>query len=231
MEPTMNPEKILLVIRDVKIEKEIDKSFTKANFTVLSTKDMLEAIGILKSENPSAFLLDAEMANANIVEINRVMNDTSRRTALIVLSKSHRPADRIRALDEGADECLGLSDELDELVAKVKALIRRIHLLDNTPHNIKIKDIEINIDTHEVFKAGTPLDLTYTQFRLLYLLVTHRETIFSRDEILEKVWGENVYVTDRTVDVHVKRLREKLGEKMQPSRYIQTIHGLGYRFA
>jgi DNA-binding response OmpR family regulator len=104
-------------------------------------------------------------------------------------------------------------------------------MLDGTPRNIKIKDIEINIDTHEVFKSGTPLDLTYTQFRLLYLLVTHRDTIFSRDEILEKVWGENVYVTDRTVDVHVKRLREKLGEKMQPSRYIQTIHGLGYRFA
>jgi DNA-binding response OmpR family regulator len=104
-------------------------------------------------------------------------------------------------------------------------------MLDRFPRNIKIKDIEINVDTHEVFKAGTPLDLTYTQFRLLYLLATHRETIFSRDEILEKVWGENVYVTDRTVDVHVKRLREKLGEKMQPSRYIQTIHGLGYRFA
>jgi DNA-binding response OmpR family regulator len=103
--------------------------------------------------------------------------------------------------------------------------------LDNSPRNIKIKDIEINIETHEVLKGGKQLDLTYTQFRLLYLLVTHCDTIFSRDEILEKVWGENVHVTDRTVDVHVKRLREKLGEKTQPSRYIQTIHGLGYRFA
>jgi DNA-binding response OmpR family regulator len=231
MDAPMNAEKILLATRDVKIEKEIEKCFTKANFRVLSAKDVLDAIVLLKSENPGAFLLDAEMANANIVEINRVMNDTSRQTALVVLSRNRRPEDRIKALDEGADEYLGLSEELGELVAKVKALIRRIHLIDNTPRNIRVKDIEINIDTHEVFKSGTPLDLTYTQFRLLYLLVTHRETIFSRDEILEKVWGENVYVTDRTVDVHVKRLREKLGEKMQPSRYIQTIHGLGYRFA
>ena len=227
----MNKDKILLVTQNVKIEKEIDKCFTNANFSVLSARDVPDAVGILKSENPAALLLDAEMANANIVEINRVMNETSRQTALVVLSKNKRPAERIKALDEGADECLGLSEELDELLAKVKALVRRIHMLDQFPRNIKIKDIEINVDTHEVFKAGTPLDLTYTQFRLLYLLVTHRETIFSRDEILEKVWGENVYVTDRTVDVHVKRLREKLGEKMQPSRYIQTIHGLGYRFA
>lgn len=227
----MNTEKILLATQNSKVEKEIEKCFSKANFDVLSARDVLDAINILKKESPSAFLLDAELANANVAEINRVMNDASRKTALVVLSRNQRSADRIKALDEGADECLGQSEAMDELVAKVKALIRRMHLLDNAPRNIKIKDIEINIDSHEVFKAGTPLDLTYTQFRLLYLLVTHRDTIFSRDEILEKVWGENVYVTDRTVDVHVKRLREKLGEKTQPSRYIQTIHGLGYRFA
>ena len=93
-----------------------------------------------------------------------------------------------------------------------------------------IKDISINLDTHEVRKDGKLLDMTYTQFRLLYLLASHRDYVFSRDEILDKVWGENTYVTNRTVDVHVKRLREKLGENRQPSKYIQTIHGLGYRF-
>jgi DNA-binding response OmpR family regulator len=224
-------EKILVATRNAKIEKDIEKCFAKANFEVISTQDLLDAIAILKKESPCAFLLDSEMANAGIAEINRVMHDASRKTALIVLSKNRKPADRIRALEEGADECLGQSEEFEELVAKVKALIRRINLLDNIPRNIQIKDIEINIDTQEVTKGGKQLDLTYTQFRLLYLLVTHRDTIFSRDEILEKVWGENVHVTDRTVDVHVKRLREKLGEKTQPSRYIQTIHGLGYRFA
>jgi len=224
-------EKILVATQNTKIEKEIEKCFAKANFEVISTQDVLDAIAILKKESPCAFLLDSEMDNASIAEINRVMHDASRRTALVVLSKNRKPADRIRALEEGADECLGQSDEFEELVAKVKALIRRINLLDNSPRNIKIKDIEINIETHEVTKGGKQLDLTYTQFRLLYLLVTHCDTIFSRDEILEKVWGENVHVTDRTVDVHVKRLREKLGEKTQPSRYIQTIHGLGYRFA
>jgi DNA-binding response OmpR family regulator len=231
MDVQMNIEKILVATQNAKIEKEIERCFKKANFDVISTEDVLDAIAFLRKESPSAFLLDSEMANVNIAEINRVMQDSSRKTALVVLSKNRKPADRIKALEEGADECLGQSEEFEELVAKVKALIRRSNLLDNSPRNIKIKDIEINIDTHEVTKGGRPLDLTYTQFRLLYLLVTHRDTIFSREEILDKVWGENVYVTDRTVDVHVKRLREKLGEKTQPSRYIQTIHGLGYRFA
>ena len=91
--------------------------------------------------------------------------------------------------------------------------------------------IEINLDTHEVRKGNNRIDLTYTQFKILYLLASRRDYVFTRDEILNKVWGKNIYVTDRTVDVHVKRLREKLGENGQPLKYILTIHGLGYRFA
>jgi DNA-binding response OmpR family regulator len=75
------------------------------------------------------------------------------------------------------------------------------------------------------------IDLTYTQFKLLFLLASHRDYVFTREEILNFVWGEKTFVTDRTVDVHVKRLREKLGEDKQPLKYILTIHGLGYRFA
>ena len=93
-----------------------------------------------------------------------------------------------------------------------------------------VKDISIDLDTHEVRKENKLIDMTYTQFKLLYLLASRRDYVFSRDEILNKVWGENAYVTNRTVDVHVKRLREKLGEQNKKSKYIQTIHGLGYRF-
>jgi two-component system phosphate regulon response regulator PhoB len=231
MDAKMNDQKLLLATQDPQTEKEINKSFSGFNFRVLSIRDIQEAMNFLKKENPSAFLVDWEMAQDHIAEINRIVQESSRKTALVVLSKNGKSIERIQALNAGADECLSQTEEYGELVAKVKALIRRIDMVDNAPSRITIKDIEINLSTHEVYKAGKPIDLTYTQFKLLYLLVTHRDTIFSRDEILEKVWGENVYVTDRTVDVHVKRLREKLGEKKHPSRYIQTIHGLGYRFA
>jgi DNA-binding response OmpR family regulator len=231
MDTAMSVQKILLTTQNSHVEKEIKKSFSGASFSVRSIQDILEAMDLLKKENPRAFLVDWELIHDNMSEINRIVQESNRKTALVVISKNRKTAERIQALDEGADEYLCHAEKYEELVAKVKALIRRIDMVDSAPNRIIIKDIEINLDTHEVLKAGKSIDLTYTQFKLLYLLVTHRDTIFSRDEILEKIWGENVYVTDRTVDVHVKRLREKLGEQRHTSRYIQTIHGMGYRFA
>jgi DNA-binding response OmpR family regulator len=222
---------ILITTLTETTEKDLEHSFSAAGFVVSHARDVVEAMHCLRRQNPRALLIDWDLYQPMAGDINRVLQDACKKTALVVLSRQSKPLERIHALEEGADDYLGQSEGFDELVAKVKALIRRIDRVDHTPRIIRIKDIEIHLDSHEVFQAGKPVDLTYTQFRLLYLLVTHRETVFSREEILEKVWGENVYVTDRTVDVHVKRLREKLGEKSHPSRYIQTIHGLGYRFA
>ncbi len=227
----MTAPKVLVATPDASVAKEIERHFTSAGFRVVSIPPDQDALPILKKENPRAFVIDYAAAQGKIGEINRMLQETNRKTALVVLTGSRKSSDRINALENGADECQAGTEALEELVAKVKALIRRIDLVDTSPNTIQIKDIEINLETHEVMKNGKPVDLTYTQFKLLYLLITHRDTIFSREEILGKVWGENVYVTDRTVDVHVKRLREKLGEKTNPSRYIQTIHGLGYRFA
>jgi DNA-binding response OmpR family regulator len=227
----MTAPKVLIATPDVSVEREIERHFSSAGFRVVTVPPDQDALPFLKKENPRAFVVDWVTAQGKLGEINRLLQETNRKTALVVLTGSRKAAERISALENGADECLAGTEAFEELVAKVKALIRRIDLVDTSPNTIQIRDIEINLETHEVTKNGRPVDLTYTQFKLLYLLVTHRDTIFSREEILEKVWGENVYVTDRTVDVHVKRLREKLGEKTHPSRYIQTIHGLGYRFA
>ncbi|MDM7926274.1 MAG: response regulator transcription factor [bacterium] len=223
--------KVLVATPDLSVQQEIERHFSSAGFRVVTVPPDQDALPVLKKENPRAFVVDYAATHGKIDEINRLLRETNRKTALVVLTGSRKSSDRISALENGADECLSGTEAFEELVAKVKALIRRIDLVDTSPNTIQIKDIEINLETHEVMKNGRPVDLTYTQFKLLYLLVTHRDTIFSREEILGKVWGENVYVTDRTVDVHVKRLREKLGEKTNPSRYIQTIHGMGYRFA
>jgi len=163
-------------------------------------------------------------------EFGRLLRNQCRKTALVLISGSRKLMDRIHALEDGADEYFTPESETDELVAKVRAIIRRISMVNATPRSLTIRDIIINLDTHEVKKAGKLIDLTYTQFKLLYLLASQRDSVFSRQDILSKVWGENAFVNDRTVDVHVKRLREKLGENNQPSKYIQTIHGLGYRF-
>lgn len=227
----MDTKRILLLISHNKIGDSIEKAFLDAQYEVIRTDNHSHAISILESQQPNAVLIDWDKANGAVTEISRVVKEKCQKTAMVLISKNKRMDERVQAIEEGADDCLLLSQEIDELVAKVRALIRRIDLIDNHSRVINIKDIQINLDTHEVLKSGKPVDLTYTQFKILYLLVSRRDYIFSRNEILDKVWGDNVFVTNRTVDVHVKRLREKLGEGKLPSSYIQTIHGMGYRFA
>ena len=227
----MGIKKILILVQDSKVGDKIEQAFYRSEFDVLRTDDPNHAVRLLLKENPHAMIVDWDLANGSLDNIKEVMRENCRKTALILLAKHKKTEDRIHALEEGADACISQPPEIEELLAKVKALVRRIEMVDQAPKSIRIKDIEINLDTHEVKKNGKYVDLTYTQFKLLYLLASRREYVFSRDEILKTVWGENAYVTDRTVDVHVKRLREKLGELKHPSRYIQTIHGLGYRFA
>jgi DNA-binding response OmpR family regulator len=227
----MDSKKILLLISHNKIGDSIEKAFLEAQFDVIRTDTPENAIALIENQQPHAVLVDWDKANGTVKQIGSFIKENCRKTAMVLISKNKRLDERIQAIEDGADDCLLLPQEIEELVAKVRALIRRIDLVDNNSRMIKIKDIEINLDSHEVSKAGKAIDLTYTQFKILYLLVSRRDYVFSRNEILDKVWGDNVYVTSRTVDVHVKRLREKLGENKQPSRYIQTIHGMGYRFA
>ncbi|MBN2104207.1 response regulator transcription factor [bacterium] len=227
----MEGKKVLLMISNSVVGDRLEQAFYRASYEVLRTDNGKQAVHWLQTSTPQAMIVDWDIANGSVDEIRRLINDQFQKTALILLSENRPPEERIHALEEGADDCLSSYPAVDELVAKVNALIRRINLVDHTPRNLQIKDIQINLDTHEVRKSGKLIDLTYTQFKLLYLLASKRDYIFTRNEILDKVWGENAYVTDRTVDVHVKRLREKLGEDRLPSRYIQTIHGLGYRFA
>lgn len=226
----MDAKKILLLIGHSKIGDRIEGAFMRAHFNVIRTDDSNQMISLLKKENPVAMILDWDLTNGAMQEITRVIRENCRKTGLVLLSRSKKAEERIQVLEEGADDCLHQPPEIDELVAKVKALVRRIDLVDHAPRRIHVKDIAIDLDSHEVRKGNTLIDMTYTQFKLLHLLISKRDYVFSREEILNKVWGEHAYVTNRTVDVHVKRLREKLGEQKHHSEYIQTIHGLGYRF-
>ena len=226
----MGTNRIIILIPPSKIGDKIVGAFQQANFDVTRTDDAYQALDLLKSDSPQAMVVDWDLVNGTTKEISRIICENCKKTALVLLSKSKRAEERIQALEEGADDFFITPPEVGELIAKVKALIRRIDLVDHSPRILSTRDIIINLDTHEVRKNGKLIDMTYTQFKLLYLLASRPDYVFTRDEILDKVWGENTYVTNRTVDVHVKRLREKLGERQNPFKYIQTIHGLGYRF-
>ena len=181
-------------------------------------------------DKPSAVVIDLDEFGDRTWSACQELKDdlTTRKAALILLSSNDDENLRIKGLEAGADDFIAKPYSPRELLARLKAIARRITSGDTK--KIRVKDIEIDLDEHRVRKAGKPIDLTYIQFKLLYLLASRRNNVFSRKEILERVWGKKVYVTNRTVDVHIKRLREKLGEYKYPSQYIETIHGTGYRF-
>jgi two-component system phosphate regulon response regulator PhoB len=181
-------------------------------------------------DKPSAVVIDLDEFGDRTWSACQELKDdlATRKAALILLSSNDDENLRVKGLESGADDFIAKPYSSRELIARLKAIGRRISSGD--AKKIRVKDIEIDLDEHRVRKAGKPIDLTYIQFKLLYLLASRRNNVFSRKEILEKVWGKKVYVTNRTVDVHIKRLREKLGEYKYPSQYIETIHGTGYRF-
>lgn len=185
---------------------------------------------VVLRDRPSAVVIDLdEFGDSTWSACQELKDDlATRKAALILLSSNDDENLRIKGLEAGADDFVAKPYSPRELLARLKAIARRITSGD--AKRIRVKDIEIDLDEHRVRKAGKPIDLTYIQFKLLYLLASRRNNVFSRKEILEKVWGKKVYVTNRTVDVHIKRLREKLGEYKYPSQYIETIHGTGYRF-
>jgi two-component system phosphate regulon response regulator PhoB len=185
---------------------------------------------VVLRDKPSAVIIDLdEFGDRTWSACIELKDDlATRKSALILLSSVDDENLRVKGLESGADDFVAKPYSPREMIARIKAIARRISSGD--AKKIRVKDIEIDLDEHRVRKAGKPIDLTYIQFKLLYLLASRRNNVFSRKEILEKVWGKKVYVTNRTVDVHIKRLREKLGEYKYPSQYIETIHGTGYRF-
>jgi len=228
MEP-MGEDKILVAVENDILRKKIAKTLRESGFVIAEARDGRGIISHLNEDPPIILFLDVNLPEISGWEVCRELkNDQlTRRIGIILSAYDADENDRVKGLELGADDFINYPFGMREMLARVKALYRRIRLTQN---HIRVRDIEIDLDEHRVKKAGRPIDLTYIQFKLLYLLASRRENVFSRQEILEKVWGHKIYVTNRTVDVHIKRLREKLGEVKYPSKYIETIHGVGYRF-
>ena len=226
----MDKGKVLVLDAQNGNPDSITKCIEDEGYAPLRISDLSRVQDVVLSEKPKAVVVDQDDFDDEIWEMYRNLKDDfdTRKTALIVMSSNGAETDVVKAYQLGADDYVIKPFSFKSTVARMKAIIDRVERSESK--KIKVKDIEIDLDEHKVKKSGKPIDLTYIQFKLLYLLASRRENVFSRKEILEKVWGRKVYVTNRTVDVHIKRLREKLGEYKYPSQYIETIHGTGYRF-
>ncbi|MCB0728470.1 MAG: response regulator transcription factor [Ignavibacteria bacterium] len=227
-------KKKVLVVDDEKDIVDILKyNLERENeFEVLTAKNGREAIELAQSI-PDLILLDIMMPELNGFEVCKQLKNNSEtaKIPVIFLTAKENEIDEILGLEIGADDYISKPISPRKVIARIKSVIRRT-TGDNekTPkleENIKFKNLEIDSSSHSVRINNNEVFFPKKEFQLLHFLLSNKGKVYSREILLNQIWGENIYVVDRTVDVHVAKVREKLGDY---SDYIETIKGLGYRF-
>lgn len=219
-------EAILVVDDEQNIVELVKLYLTNEGFTVRGAINGEEALKTFKSFQPSLIILDIMLPGMDGWEVCRRIRKESD-VPIIMLTAKVSEVDKVVGLELGADDYLTKPFSPRELVARVKAVLRRIR--GPAPKSpLSFGDLTIDIDKREVSLAGKKIDLTSTEFDVLRELASNPGIVYSRERLLQKVWGYDFFGGARTVDVHIRHLRQKLGD--EGSRFIETVWGVGYRF-
>lgn len=224
-------EKILIVDDEEAIREMLGYTLMKAGYTCIEAGDVEEARDIIKTELPNLVLLDWMLPGMSGIDYARRLRSVpeTKELPIIMLTARGSEDDKVRGLETGADDYITKPFSTKELLARVKTVLRR----SSTPNDtvvITVEGLVLDPETYRVTANDEKIELSPTEFRLLHFFITHPERVYSRAQLLDQVWGENVYVEERTVDVHIRRLR-KILEPFQYDRYIQTVRSVGYRFS
>ena len=226
----MTTSKILVVEDEAPIREMIVFHLARAGYETLEAADCRVARELLVDERPDLALIDWMLPDMSGLELTRLLkrdkdNDD---LAIIMLTAKADEFDKITGLESGADDYITKPFSPRELVARIQAVLRRAGIGDSEVVTAGI--LEIDTAGHRVSANGREIKLGPTEYRLLKFLMTHPDRVYSRTQLLDRVWGANVYVEERTVDVHVRRLRKALVEQAADN-YIQTVRGSGYRLS
>ncbi|VBB06343.1 transcriptional regulatory protein c terminal [Lucifera butyrica] len=226
----MAGQTILIVDDDAQIRELLSLYFQKEGFTVEEAADGVEAIRKVEQTAPGMVILDVMLPVLDGIEVCRQIRKFSR-VPIIMLTARAEDEDRILGLELGADDYITKPFNPREVVARVNAVLRRVSDGDFLKAEVlHFRDLEINCSEHSINVAGRVVPLTGKEMELLWCLASHPGRTFSRELLLEKVWGYTYCGETRTVDSHIKRLRQKLGAKDTTPWDIQTVWGVGYRF-
>lgn len=228
----MENKVILVTDDDQDIRNMIKIYLQNENYNVLLAKNGREAIEILEKNPVDLLILDIMMPDMDGMETCYKIRDRWK-MPIIFLSAKGEDMDKIMGLSAGADDYITKPFNPLELTARVKANLRRVDVfdkeIDTTDVTITIDDLIINLDTHQVLLNGAEIHLTKTEFDILALLATNKGIVFSIEKIYNRVWKDEFFVTDNTVTVHIRKLREKLKDDYKNPKYIKTIWGVGYK--
>lgn len=230
--PNSKPS-ILIVDDEDDILDLIEYNFEREGYTVRTARDGVEALDQARRHRPDLIILDIMMPRMDGIETcRRIRSDAQLETVpVLMLTARTEEEHQVEGLDVGADIYLSKPVSIPVLLSQSRALLRGVDRSQTPPDRLQIHDLEINRDRYLVVRSrpsgdDQELRLPRKEFELLYYLACSPGRVFSREDLLDSVWGPDVYVVDRTVDVHVRKIREKLG-----SEYIETVKGVGYKFA
>ncbi len=226
----MDKVEILIIEDETDIREVIEHNLSKEGFSVRSTGDGGEALGLIKSQSPDLVLLDLMLPGMNGLEIcRRIKTDpVTSSTAVIMVTAKGEESDIVLGLGLGADDYISKPFSPREMIARVNAVVRRIRGKAGLKERITYKGMVIDSGKHGLWVDGQRVEMTATEFRLIHFLAAHPGRVFTRERLLSTVFGEDAFITDRNIDVHITAIRKKLG----PYKHvIETVRGVGYRFS
>ena len=219
--------KILLVDDEPDIIEFLGYNLKKEGYEILTANNGKDAVAIAKKEVPHLIVLDVMMPDMDGIETCREIREQKGLQDVLIAFLTARSEDytQIAGFEVGADDYITKPIKPRVFISRVKALLRRLQTNTETDSNVQFGNIRIDKDKHVVFKGDLEIALPKKEFRLFALLSSKPGKVFTREYILEKVWGDEVVVGDRTIDVHIRKLREKIGDD-----YFKTVKGVGYKF-
>ena len=222
---------ILIVEDEPAIRQMLGFTLAGDGYNFLEAGDVEEAQNAMGTMIPDLILLDWMLPGISGVDFaRRLKRDPKTSTIpIIMLTARGTENDKVKGLDTGADDFITKPFSTRELLARVRAVMRRTQQIGDQDV-IEMGTIKLDSQTHRVLANGRPVELSPTEFRLLQFFITHPERVYSRNQLLDSVWGNHAYIEERTVDVHIRRLR-KLLEPHACEAYIQTVRSVGYRFS
>ena len=222
--------RILVVEDEAPIREMIAFHLSRAGFEVDEAADCRQARELLADHRPDLAIIDWMLPDMSGLELTRSLkrDSTFEDLAVIMLTARAEEQDKVSGLEGGADDYITKPFSSRELIARINAVLRRSGVAGDDI--VSVGELELDVAGHRVSVGGAEVQLGPTEYRLLKFLMTHPERVYSRGQLLDRVWGANVYVEERTVDVHIRRLRKALSSR-NAEHYIQTVRGAGYRFS
>jgi len=233
----MPGNKVLLVEDDRTLLDVLKYNLTKEGHDVITACDGVEALNMARDKKPDLIVLDVMLPKLDGFEVCRILRREMTVPILMLTAKAGE-TDKVVGLELGADDYMTKPFSMREFLARIKAMLRRSEMMkmvessakETTPSIIKVGGLEIDFARHKVSQSGTTIDLSPKEFDLLAFLLKNREQVFSRDQLLEKVWGYDYAGDTRTVDVHIRWLRQKIEVDPANPRHLLTVRGIGYKF-